>query len=86
MRAWEVMIGNKQFNLLDAIMFAYTYRGKVFCMEQLNSTGMKEVYHRVRRELISISPKLKNSPHPLADFCINTGKGGQRECLKRLNV
>ena len=86
MRAWEVMIGNKQFNMIDAIMFAYTYRGKVNCIEQIRSTGMADIYLLVRRELIVISPKIRMSTHPLADFCTKASKGTQRELLKRLDI
>ena len=86
MRAWEVMVGNRMFNMLDAIMFAYMYRGKVSCLEQLHSTGMREIYYRVRKEIITIHPKFKASRSPLADYCTKVTKSAQRELLRRLSV
>jgi len=86
MRAWEVMVGNRMFNMLDAIMFAYMYRGKVSCMEQLHSTGMREIYHRVRKEIVTLHPKLKVSGCALADYCTRANKSAQRELLRRLSV
>ena len=86
MRAWEAMIGNKQCNMLDAIMFSYMYRGKASCLEQLHSTGMREIYKRVRKEIITIHPKLKFSGCPLADYCTRATKSAQRELLRRLSV
>jgi len=86
MRAHQVMIVHKLYNMLDAIMFAYMYRGKVYCLEQLYSTGMREVYYKVRSELIALHPVLKKSGCPLAEYCTKASKSRQRDLLKKMDI
>jgi len=86
MKAWEAMEVNKLYNMLDAIMFAYTYRGVASTMDDVLSTGMKEVYHIVRLEIFKVLPDLRISKTPLADYCARVSKKEQRLFLRWLNL
>ena len=86
MKAWEAMEVNKLYNMLDAIMFCYTYRGVVRCMADIHSTGMRGVYLRVEREIVAADRKLEKSRHVLADYCAKASKRTQRVLLRTLDI